>query len=50
LREAFRLTRTELPEGIDLIVIPRREVEPTLALLLDSLPRLAMRVAKKIES
>ncbi len=23
LREAFRLTRTELPEGIDLIVIPR---------------------------
>ena len=50
LREAFRLTRTELPEGIDLIVIPRREVKPTLALLLDSLPRLAMRVAKKIQS
>ena len=50
LREAFRLTRTELPEGIDLIVIPRPEAEPSLASLLGSLPRLAMRVAKKIES
>jgi ribonuclease P protein component len=50
LREAFRLTRTELPKGIDLIVIPRCEVKPTLASLLDSLPRLATRVAKKIES
>ena len=50
LREAFRLTRTDLPKGIDLIVIPRFEVTPTLASLLDSLPRLATRVAKKIES
>ena len=48
LREAFRLRRTELPEGIDLIVIPRPEAEPSLALLLDSLPRLALRLAKKM--
>ena len=49
LREAFRLTRSQLPEGIDLIVVPRPNVEPTLASLLDSLPCLATRVAKKIE-
>jgi len=48
LREAFRLRRAELPEGIDLIVIPRPEAEPRLALLLDSLPRLALRLAKKM--
>ena len=48
LREAFRLTRNELPAEMDLIVIPRPGVEPTLASLVDSLPRLAARVAKKI--
>jgi ribonuclease P protein component len=48
LREAFRLARSELPAGIDLVVIPRPNVEPTLASLLDSLPRLAVRVAKKL--
>jgi ribonuclease P protein component len=47
LREAFRLTRTELPNGIDLIVIPRPEAKPTLASLLASLPRLAQRLARK---
>ena len=29
LREAFRLSRASLPEGIDLVVIPRPEAEPT---------------------
>jgi ribonuclease P protein component len=49
LREAFRLTRAQLPEGIDLIVVPRVNAAPTLALLLESLPRLAARVAKKMD-
>jgi ribonuclease P protein component len=49
LREAFRLSRLQLPEGIDLIVLPRPGVEPTLAALLESLPRLASRVARKVE-
>jgi ribonuclease P protein component len=49
LREAFRLSRSQLPPGIDLIVIPRPNMEPTLASLLDSLPRLAARVARKLE-
>jgi ribonuclease P protein component len=48
LREAFRLTRSQLPAGIDLIVIPRPNVEPTLAALIDSLPRVAARVARKV--
>ena len=45
--EAFRLRRTELPEGIDLIVIPRPEAEPTLASLVDSLPRSGPAVGKE---
>lgn len=48
LRETFRLTRSQLPTGIDLIVIPRPTFEPTLASLVDSLPRLAGRVARKL--
>jgi ribonuclease P protein component len=49
LREAFRLTRRRLPEGVDFIVIPRPDAEPKLAALLDSLPRLAERAAKRLK-
>jgi ribonuclease P protein component len=49
LREAFRLTRPQLPTGIDLIVIPRADAEPTLAALTDSLVRLAERMKKKLD-
>jgi ribonuclease P protein component len=48
IREAFRLTRPQLPAGIDLIVIPRAEAEPELSRLLESLPRLAGRSAAKL--
>jgi ribonuclease P protein component len=48
LREAFRLSRPRLPEGVDLIVIPRPNAEPTLTQLLESLPRLAARLTKKM--
>ena len=48
LREAFRLSRQQLPAGVDLIVIPRPGVEPSLPRLTESLPRLAARVAKKL--
>ena len=41
LREAFRLGRQDLPAGIDLIVVARPGVEPSLSALLESLPRLA---------
>ena len=47
IREAFRLSLQRLPVGIDLVVIPQRRVEPELTALLESLPLLAGRVAKK---
>jgi ribonuclease P protein component len=48
LREAFRLTRPQLPAGIDLIVIPRAGAEPTLPALMESLERLAGRMERKL--
>lgn len=47
LREAFRLTRESLPPGIDLVVIPRQDSPPPLQRLLDALPKLAGRAARK---
>jgi ribonuclease P protein component len=49
LREAFRLTRQELPAGVDLIVIPKAGVEPTLESLMESLVEAAGRVQRKLE-
>lgn len=48
LREAFRLSRGELPPGLDLVLIPRLGVKPTLAAVLASLPQLAARLERKI--
>jgi ribonuclease P protein component len=48
-REAFRLTRQQLPVGVDLILIPRRPEPPALAELLAALPRLVKQVARKLE-
>jgi ribonuclease P protein component len=48
IREAFRLSRPALPEGLDLIVIPRPNVEPALEPLKDSLVFLSRRVARKL--
>ena len=47
-REAFRLTRQEMPVGLDVVLIPRRSEEPTLADLRASLPRLVRHVARKL--
>ena len=49
IREAFRLSRPRLPDGVDLVVVPRPGAEPELAGLMESLPRLAVRVASKLE-
>jgi len=48
VREAFRLSREQLPAGIDLVVVPRQDVEPSLPELLESLPQLAARIAQKL--
>ena len=48
LREAFRLSQSQLPAGLDIIAIPRPDAEPALVPLSDSLVRLASRAAKKL--
>jgi ribonuclease P protein component len=47
-REAFRLTRHEMPVGLDLVLIPRRPEPPTLEELKESLPRLVRQAARKL--
>ena len=50
-REAFRLTRPELPAGVDLVLIPRPHAgEPTLERLKASVVKLAHQAAKKLAS
>src|SRR5262245_5668167 len=47
-REAFRLTRHEMPTGLDLVLIPRHGDElPPLETLRNVLPRLVRAVARK---
>jgi len=49
IREAFRLSRPELPQGLDLVVIPRpTTAEPELDRLIGSLRALAGRLALKL--
>ncbi len=48
IREAFRLSRVRLPQGCELVVIPRPGIEPTLGALSASLPHLAGRIARKL--
>ena len=47
-REAFRLTRHEMPTGLDLVLVPRRPEEPTLEELKRGLPRLVRQAARKL--
>jgi ribonuclease P protein component len=47
-REAFRLTRHEMPTGLDLVLIPRRPEHPALDELKRSLPRLVRLVGRKL--
>jgi ribonuclease P protein component len=50
IREAFRLIKTELPAGIDLVIRPQKGATPDLAAIRHSLPALARRVAKRLGS
>jgi ribonuclease P protein component len=47
-REAFRLTRAEMPTGLDLVLIPRTSELPSLDELKRGLPRLVNQVARKM--
>jgi ribonuclease P protein component len=48
MREAFRLTREQLPVGVDLVIIPRAGASPSLEGLMRSLPRLAAKAARNL--
>lgn len=47
LREAFRLSRAELPVGLDVVIQPRASTEVPLAVLRQTLVSLTKRAAKK---
>ncbi len=47
-REAYRLTRQEMPVGLDLVVIPRGSALPALEELKRSFPRLVQKVARAL--
>jgi ribonuclease P protein component len=49
-REAYRLTRDSMPPGVDIIVIPRGEGEPTLEELKRSLQRLVSQIGRRLEN
>lgn len=47
IRESFRLQRSEIPAGMDFVVVPRRGVKPTFDAVYRSFPQLARRAARK---
>ncbi|MHC4877315.1 MAG: ribonuclease P protein component [Planctomycetota bacterium] len=49
LREAFRLTRHELPVSLDLILIPRKDSGATLEDYCSSLRRLARKLDRRLK-
>ena len=48
-REAFRLTRHDMPAGLDLVLIPRGQGEPALDDLKRGLPHLVRQLARRID-
>lgn len=50
LREAFRLSRHELPGGIDVVLVPERDRDPQLGDLRASLAHAMKKLAQRIES
>ena len=48
IREAFRTTRGRLPEGLDLVVRPRRGAAPDFEDIKASLPQLAHQLARRL--
>jgi ribonuclease P protein component len=49
LREAFRLSRQDMPEGLDFVVIPRDGAKPELKALRKSLVDLSWRLFKRLK-
>ena len=49
LREAFRLSKADLPRAADLVVIPRRSEPPELAALIRSLAAQSRRAVGRLK-
>jgi len=49
LREAFRLTKHDLPKGLDVILIPRAGTVPALEALKTSIRKLMTNLARKLQ-
>ena len=49
LREAYRLEKGILPIGLDLVIIPRKPIAPTIELLRKVWVRLVKQAVKKLE-
>jgi ribonuclease P protein component len=47
-REAFRLSRGEMPVGLDLVLVPRGDAEPSLDDLRLALPTLVYALARRL--
>lgn len=48
IRESYRQLHSQLPVGIDLVVIPRQNAIPVFAQLMGSLPRLTQSLAQRL--
>ena len=48
-REAFRLSQSDLPLGLDFVVRPRRGAEPDFQSIQDSLCQLTKQLAEKVK-
>ncbi len=48
IREAYRCQRAAIPDGLDLVVRPRRGARPAAAEIARSLPQLARRLKKQL--
>ncbi len=49
IREAYRLVQHQLPAGLDLIVIPRAELQADLKQYQHSLKRLTKKLDRRLE-
>lgn len=49
IREAFRLVQYQLPRGLDLVVIPRPEIEADLKQYQRSLKQLSQKLSRRLE-
>lgn len=49
-REMYRLSRPDLPTGLDLVLVPRKADLPPLADMIEAFPRLVRNAARRLEA